>query len=80
MPTVTDYLKYANLQMAAEAFIRNEKTDVLADTGQLLIDALVAGNNHASYFTESEAKKFESEWIVVDQCKNTPTGFAAGWL
>ena len=29
-PTITDYLKYANLQMAAEAFIRDEKTDVLA--------------------------------------------------
>ena len=26
-PTVTDYLKFANLQMAAEAFIRDEKTN-----------------------------------------------------
>ena len=25
-PTIADYLKYANLQMAAEAFIRDEKT------------------------------------------------------
>lgn len=28
MPTIADYLKYANLQMAAEAFIRNEKTKI----------------------------------------------------
>jgi hypothetical protein len=29
-PTITDYLKFANLQMAAEAFIRDPKTGILA--------------------------------------------------
>lgn len=52
MPTIADYLKYANLQMAAEAFIRNEITNILADSGQPLIDALISGNGHASRFTE----------------------------
>ena len=75
-PTIADYLKYANLQMAAEAFIRDEKTKLLASAGQPLIDALVAGNNHASKFTASEANKFAADWEVLDQCANTPTGFS----
>ena len=66
-PTIADYLKYANLQMAAEAFIRDEKTKLLASAGQPLIDALVAGNNHASKFTASEANKFAADWEVLDQ-------------
>ena len=36
--TTTDYLKYANLQMAAEAFIRNPDTGVLY--GQGLVSSL----------------------------------------
>ena len=62
--------------MAAEAFIRDEKTDVLASTGQLLINALVTGNNHASKFTASEAAKFADHWQVLDQRANTNTGFS----
>ncbi|MBK6638111.1 MAG: hypothetical protein IPG34_10865 [Rhodocyclaceae bacterium] len=59
-PTIADYLKYANLQMAAEAFLRKEKID---ENGTLitekyyqdqpLIDALKVGNDHASKFTEN---------------------------
>jgi hypothetical protein len=70
-PTIADCLKYANLQMAAEAFIRNVETDSLASTGQSLIDALKAGNNHASFFTETEAKKFSEHWKILDQKANT---------
>ncbi|KAB2908998.1 MAG: hypothetical protein F9K30_23335 [Dechloromonas sp.] len=73
-PTIAQYLKYANLQMAAEAFLVDSQDKPL--TGQQYIDALVRGNNHASYFTETEAIKFERDWEVVDQCKNTPTGFS----
>jgi hypothetical protein len=39
-PTVTDYLKYTNLQMAAEAFIRNEVTGELAVGTDAIVAAL----------------------------------------
>ena len=75
-PTTAELLKYANLQMAAEAFIRNETTGQLESSGQDLINALVAGNRHASKFTLSEAQKFTFEWQVLDQKANTATGFS----
>ena len=70
-PTIPDYLKYAELQMAAEAFI-NEKIN----SGGTLTEALTEGNKHASFFTETEADKFSKEWVVLDQCKNTASGFS----
>ena len=76
MPTIADYLKYANLQMAAEAFLKDPDTGAEYYAGNDLKEALKAGNKHASFFTDSEATKFASEWQVVDQCKNTPTGFS----
>ena len=57
-PTVTDYLKYANLQMAAEAFIGDPLTGVLKPSGQDLIDVLIDGNFHTSKFTETQATDF----------------------
>ena len=75
-PTIADYLNYANLQMAAEAFLKNPDTGAKNYTGDNLIGALIAGNNRALRFTASEATKFESEWTVVDQCPNTTTGFS----
>ena len=75
-PTITDYLKYANLQMAAEAFIRDEKTGELARSGSLLIAALIRGNNHSSKFTKIQAEAFAEQWEVVDQRANTTTGFS----
>ena len=66
-PTTADYLKYANLQMAAEAFLVNPDGSIKDD----ISTALKAGNLHASKFTESEAIKFESEWKVLDQRANT---------
>ena len=74
MPTISDYLKYANLQMAAEAFLVDALGNPL--TGDRYREALESGNGHASKFTESEAIKFESEWTVVDQRKNTDSGFS----
>jgi pimeloyl-ACP methyl ester carboxylesterase len=84
MPTIAEYLKYANLQMAAEAFLKdkvidpetNKEIDRVRYSGRPLIDALIDGNNHASRFTESEATKFESEWEIVAQLPNTTTGFS----
>jgi hypothetical protein len=58
MPTIAEYLKYANLQMAAEAFIRNEQTLELSPSGDLLRIALIAGNGHASRFTDAQAQAF----------------------
>ncbi|HEX5391978.1 MAG TPA: hypothetical protein VFW68_01765, partial [Rhodocyclaceae bacterium] len=74
--TIADYLKYANLQMAAEAFIRNELTGELATTTDAIEAALKAGNNHASKFAASEATAFSEQWTVVDQKANTDTGFS----
>jgi len=75
-PTISEYLSYANLQMAAEAFIRDESTGQLWDSGDLYINALVRGNDHASRFVTSEAQKFTEEWEVLDQRANTATGFS----
>ena len=54
-------LKYANLQMAAEAI------DLRAGiSGNLYINALTKGNNRSSKFTDVQAAQFASEWSVVD--------------
>lgn len=73
-PTIADYLKYANLQMAAEAFLVDNEGGTLS--GNELKAALIEGNLHASFFTESEATKFNNEWQVLAQCPNTTTGFS----
>jgi pimeloyl-ACP methyl ester carboxylesterase len=73
-PTVADYLKYSNLQMAAEAFLVDASDIPL--TGDEYVRALIRGNNYSSKFTESEAIKFAAEWEVVDQRANTETGFS----
>jgi len=76
-PTITDYLKYANLQMAAEAFLVDSQEKPL--TGQFYIDALVRGNLHASKFTQTQADAFTDPikgWTVLDQKANTTTGFS----
>jgi YD repeat-containing protein len=70
--TIADYLKYVNLQMAAEAFLVNADGSLKAD----IVGALEDGNLHASKFTPTLANAFASQWEVVDQRANTPTGFA----
>lgn len=49
-PVNTDFLKYANLQMAAEAFLLDGNDKPFSDP-VLLAKALERGNNHASVFT-----------------------------
>ncbi len=61
-----DLLKYADLQMAAEAFLEGN-----------LKDALVLGNGHSSKFTPTQAARFLEYWEVVEQKPNTTTGFSA---
>jgi hypothetical protein len=53
-PTIADYLKYANLQMAAEAFLVDENGDLVKD----IRAALIVGNRHASRFTTTQADDF----------------------
>lgn len=76
MPTIADYLKYVNLQMAAEAFLNDPDTGDKNYAGTALKDALVRGNGHASRFTSTEATNFTDQWEVVDQRANTKTGFS----
>ena len=70
--TIADYLKYANLQMAAEAFLVNPDGFVKDD----ILRALLDGNKRSTKFTQPQAEEFNKLWQVVDQCPNTPTGFS----
>lgn len=76
IPTTAELLKYADLQMAAEAFLRVNKTGDLIPSGTALIDALKAGNGHSSKFTKPQAEEFAKHWTVLDQRANTSTGFS----
>lgn len=81
-PTVADTLKYANLQMAAEALYRFDANTTPDQTpGQPYVGAidpafLTTGNRHASKFTPTEAAKFAAQWEVVEHISNTKTGFS----
>jgi hypothetical protein len=77
-PTISEYLKYADLQMAAEAFLRDDHGELYSQT-QDIISALERGNHHASKFTETQAAAFADPvngWTVLDQIANTNTGFS----
>lgn len=77
---ITTYLKYANLQIAAEAFVarKTDAPNTLAEnvTGEQLESALLSGNDHTSRFTTTDAEWFSQDWIVVEQVSNTTTGFS----
>jgi hypothetical protein len=87
-PTIAEMLKYANLQMAAEALytFNAKKTpnqapgDIAATTGHYngVIDSvwLTTGNEHATRFAPTEAAAFVAQWEVVDHLSNTTTGFS----
>ena len=77
-PTTSELLKYADLQMASEAFLTvKDDPNNTPLTGQDLIKALVRGNDHASKFTAPQAEEFIKHWEVVAQQPNTGTGFSA---
>jgi hypothetical protein len=66
-PSISDLLKYSNLQMAAEAFLYDESLQRMK-AGQELLDALLLGNKHASRFTSQLADQFldpDTGWTVV---------------
>ena len=72
MTTTTDYLKYANLQMASEALL--DKYPYKTYSG--LVEALEKGNGHASKFPTLLAEEFASTWEVVAHQPNTDSGFS----
>ncbi|MBK8525123.1 MAG: hypothetical protein IPL58_14475 [Betaproteobacteria bacterium] len=84
MPTLADYLKYANLQMASEALFDFNATPpgtvltpgAFAGNERNTVGNLTTGNLHASKFTTTEAEKFAKEWKVVEHISNTTTGFS----
>jgi hypothetical protein len=84
MPTIAEYLKFANLQMAAEALYGyNAPTDAATlvpgakpTENPLTAGVLTTGNLHASRFAPTEATKFAGLWEVVEHISNTTTGFS----
>ena len=69
---IANYLKFANVQMAAEATGLTS-----AMTGQALLDAIKLGNNRSSKLTDTQAAEFTNAtegWSVVDHRANTSTG------
>ncbi len=86
-PTIAEMLKFANLQMAAEALYEFNATLASANLqpGKPFNEALdierfegilTDGNLHASTFTSIEAAKFAEQWRVVEHISNTTTGFS----
>ena len=81
---IAEYLKYANFQMAAEAFLQGfnvTNSDPTPGVSNTYIAALTLGNNHASKFPQILAEQFAQDWVVVNQRANTPqigggTGFS----
>lgn len=80
-PSTQDLLKYARVQMAAEAMLNPGKWADGSDRrggydGTDLEAALRVGNNHSSRFTATDAEAFRTEgWIVKEQIE-TDTGFS----
>jgi hypothetical protein len=74
---IATYLKYANLQLAAESlFGLLPNADPGAISTNMDVDSLVKGNTRASRFTPTQATEFDSLWEVVEHISNTPTGFS----
>jgi Ca2+-binding RTX toxin-like protein len=84
MPTITDYLQYANLQMAAEALYGFDANVVPGQVprrvyaGPLVSSDLITGNRHASKFTNTQVSlsNLTTDWVVVEHISNTETGFS----
>ena len=77
---VSTYLKYANLQMAAEALYdflpQEDPATSQTFAGPIDLADLKLGNEHASKFTETLAADFIQQWEVVEHLSNTATGFS----
>jgi Ca2+-binding RTX toxin-like protein len=83
--TNTDYLKFANLQMAAESLYGEnalKRNDLVPGTRiasiELTSENLVVGNERASRFAPSQVafSGLDKDWRVVEHLSNTKTGFS----
>ena len=74
---IANYLKFANLQMAAEA-LYDLKTAPAGSTaaGEISAAMLTVGNERSSKFTKVQADEFVKDWTVVEHISNTKTGFS----
>lgn len=74
---IATYLKYAHLQIAAEAFygLKNALPWTPFDD-PITKEMLTTGNTRSSKFTETDAKWFAQTWEVVEHISNTTTGFS----
>ena len=75
---ITTYLKYANLQIAAESLFGVEPTDAPGKVSTAMSAlTLTSGNNRTSKFTGVQAQQFLADgWTVVEHESNTKTGFS----
>ncbi len=85
--SLADYLKFANLQMAAESLYGYDATEpdsnlipgAIRENWAINTDNnLTTGNRHASQFTKTqvELSGLTSDWVVVEHKSNTSTGFS----
>lgn len=84
--SIAQYLEFANLQIAAEAFYRkiNDAPNwQVGDRGNVKFEnlilqpkALESGNNHTSKFSPTLAAEFIQKWKMVAHIANTGTGFS----
>ncbi len=68
--TATTYLKFANLQMAAEALFPDDFS------GPIASNTLTFGNTRSSKFTNVLADQFVKDWKVASHQADTKTGFS----
>ena len=71
------YLRYAHVQMAAEAFLIDPDTGNVFENGERFRLALQTGNEFNSKFSVSHAVEFDKNWEVVAHQPNTASGFSA---
>ena len=83
---VTKYLKFANVQMAAESLFSGEtpiaQIGVAATRGEgsMNVASLQRGNTRASQFTSTQATEFTNNWELVEHQTNTKSGFSGTLL
>ena len=79
---INQLLEFANMQMAAEAFLlRDVDGGALPDNVEM-VRRLTQGNTHTNIFTPTQATQFTTQFEVVAQYRNDPletggTGFSA---
>ncbi|MEX2164957.1 MAG: hypothetical protein WD823_12030, partial [Sulfuricaulis sp.] len=68
---ISKLLEFANMQMAAEAFLSRlgDDTPNIPPAGQIQA-RLTQGNTHASTFTPIQAEQFTAQYEVLTQYRN----------